>query len=62
MPAKSVKQRRAAGMARAAQKGEIPMSSLKGAAKQMAEMKPSDLKEYASSKEKGLPKKVKGKK
>lgn len=37
MPATSDKQRRAAGMALAAKKGEIPKSKLKGAAKDMCE-------------------------
>lgn len=55
----SVKQRRAAGIAHAAQKGDIPKSNLRGASKQMAKMPAGELKKFASTKEKGLPKKVK---
>lgn len=55
MPAKSKKQRRAAGIARAAQKGEIPKSKLRGASKQMAKMPASSLRKFAKTKEKGLP-------
>lgn len=35
MPAESEKQRRAAGMAYAAKKGEVPVSKMYGSAKQM---------------------------
>lgn len=56
--AKSKAQQRAAGMAYAAKKGELPMSRLKGAAKQMAKMNTSDLKDYASTKHKGKPEKM----
>ena len=55
----SVKQRRAAGIAHAAQKGEIPKSKLRGASKAMAKMPEKELDKFASTKEKGLPKKVK---
>jgi len=55
----SVKQRRAAGIAHAAQKGEIPKKELRGASKAMARMPAGELHKFASTKEKGLPKKVK---
>ena len=55
----SVAQRRAAGIAHAAQKGEIPKSELRGASKEMAKMDKSELHKYAGTKEKGLPKHVK---
>lgn len=54
MPAKSKKQRQAAGMARAIQKGK--MKAKRGSpSAEMAKMKPSDLKEFAHTKEGGLP-------
>jgi len=52
-------QRRAAGIAHAAQKGEIPKSRLRGASKEMAKMPQGELHKFAATKEKGLPKKVK---
>jgi hypothetical protein len=52
-------QRAAAGIARAAQKGEIPKSELRGASKEMARMPAGELKKFAKTKEKGLPEKVK---
>ena len=52
-------QRAAAGIARAAQKGEIPRSELRGASKEMARMPAGELKKFAKTKEKGLPEKVK---
>ena len=57
----SVKQRRAAGIAHAAQKGEIPKSELRGASKEMAKISKGELHKFAATKEKGLPDK-KGKK
>jgi hypothetical protein len=51
----SVSQRRAAGIARAAQKGEIPKSELRGASKEMANMSKGELHKFAATKEKGLP-------
>jgi hypothetical protein len=54
----SVAQRRAAGIAHAAQKGEIPKSELRGASKEMAKMPKGELKKFAKTKETGLPKKV----
>jgi hypothetical protein len=55
----SVAQRRAAGIAHAAQKGEIPKKELRGASKEMAKMPAGELKKFAKTKEKGLPEKVK---
>lgn len=55
----SVAQRRAAGIAHAAQKGEIPKKELRGASKEMAKMSKGELHKFAATKEKGLPKKVK---
>jgi hypothetical protein len=52
-------QRAAAGIARAAQKGDIPKSELRGASKEMAKMEPKELKKFAKTKEKGLPEKKK---
>ena len=57
MPAKSKKQQLAAG-AFAAKRGETKKSSLKGASKQMAEsMSEKQLKDFAKTKRKNLPKK-----
>lgn len=50
-------QRKAAGIARAAQKGDIPKSELRGASKAMAKMPAGELRKFAKTKEKGLPKK-----
>ncbi|PYI92936.1 MAG: DUF3008 domain-containing protein [Verrucomicrobia bacterium] len=62
MPAKSKKQQMAAGAALAAKRGEIKKSKLKGASKQMAKsMSKKQLKEFASTKRKKLPKKKKSK-
>jgi len=52
-------QQMAAGIAHAAQKGEIPKSKLKGASKQMAKMDPKELKKFAKTDRKGLPYKKK---
>lgn len=53
MPAKSGKQRRAAGMALAAKRGEIPKSRLRGSAKQMYQsMTASELTHFAKKKRK----------
>ena len=60
MPATSVAQQAAAGAALAAKRGEIKVSSLKGAAKSMyISMTEEELEEYAGTKTKGLPTKVK---
>jgi hypothetical protein len=61
MPAKSKSQQRAAGMALAAKRGDISTSKLKGAAKQMSSMSAKQLREYAGTSTKSLPKKVKHK-
>jgi Protein of unknwon function (DUF3008) len=52
-------QQRAMGAALAAKRGDIPMSDLKGASKEMAKMSKSDLRDFAKTKHKGLPEKVK---
>jgi hypothetical protein len=55
----SQSQRKAAGIAYAARKGDIPKSELRGASKEMAKMPAGELKKFATTKEKDLPKKVK---
>lgn len=58
MPAKSKKQHMAAGAALSAKRGERPVSSLRGASRQMAEsMSEKQLEEFAHTKRKGLPRK-----
>ena len=58
MPAKSKKQQMAAGAALAAKRGEKSKSSLRGASKQMAKsMSEEQLKDFAKTKRKSLPKK-----
>ena len=58
MPAKSKKQQMAAGAALAAKRGEKSKSSLRGASKQMAKsMSEKQLKDFAKTKRKSLPKK-----
>jgi len=52
-------QQRAAGAALAAKRGDIPKSKLKGASKEMAKMSKGDLEDFAGTKHKGLPQKVK---
>ena len=61
MPAVSKRQQKAAGAALAAKRVKIPESKLRGASKQMAKMTEKQLKEYASTKRKGLPAKAKKK-
>jgi len=57
MPAKSKAQQQAAGAALAAKRGEIPVSNLKGAARGMYySMTMAELREFAGTKRKGLPK------
>jgi len=58
MPALSQRQQKAAGMALVAKRGKVPMTKLKGAAKSMAKMKGSDLKEFAATKRGNLPMKL----
>ncbi|MEI9898728.1 MAG: DUF3008 family protein [Chthoniobacter sp.] len=58
MPAKSKKQQMAAGAALSAKRGERSKSSLKGASRQMAKsMSEKQLKDFAGTKRKSLPKK-----
>jgi hypothetical protein len=62
MPSKSQAQQRAAGAALSAKRGEIPVSRLRGAALKMYEsMSERQLRDFAKTKRKRLPKK-KGKK
>ena len=60
MPSVSRKQRKTAGMARAIQKGEMKAKPGTPSA-EMAKMKPSALRDFAKTKEKGLPEKKKKK-
>lgn len=58
MPAKSKKQQMAAGAALAAKRGKRSKSSLRGASKQMVKsMSEKQLRDFAKTKRKGLPKK-----
>ena len=57
MPAKSKAQQKFMGMVHAAQKGEKPVSAK--VAKVAKRMKKKDAEDYASTKHKGLPKKMK---
>ena len=59
MPAKSKKQQMAAGAALSAKRGGRSRASLKGASRKMYEsMSRDELREIASTKRKGLPKKI----
>ena len=59
MPAKSKAQQRAAGAALAAKRGEIKVSELKGASKEMYEsMTEEELEDFASTRHDGLPEEV----
>jgi len=61
MPAKSKKQQMAAGAALAAKRGGRSKSSLKGASKSMyRSMSQKQLRDFAKTKRKGLPKKKSG--
>lgn len=55
MPSVSKKQRRTMGMAHAMQKGEMAMTPGTPAAEIAASMKPSDVMDFASTPEAGLP-------
>jgi len=55
VPAKSKSQQRAAGMALAAKRGEIPVEKLRGAAKTMFKMTVAQLEEFAGTRYKKLP-------
>jgi hypothetical protein len=58
MPAKSKKQQMAAGAALAAKRGKRSKSSLRGASKQMAKsMSEKQLRDFAKTKRKKLPRK-----
>ena len=58
MPAKSKAQQATAGLALAAKRGEIPVAMLNGPAKKMYDsMTVAQLRHYAKTKRKGLPKK-----
>ncbi len=56
MPARSKAQQQAAGAALAAKRGEIPKSRLGRAARQMLSMSEKQLREYAGTSTKRLPK------
>lgn len=61
MPARSKKQQMAAGAALAAKRGERSKASLKGASREMvASMSERQLREFASAKRRGLPRKKSG--
>lgn len=63
MPARSKAQQQAAGAALAAKRSKLSPSKLRGAARSMYEsMTIAELKEFAGTKVKGLPKRVKKKK
>jgi len=63
LPSLSKAQQSAAGLAYQAKKGEIPVAMLNGAARKMYEsMTIRQLRHYANTKRKGLPKHVKRKK
>jgi len=59
MPAKSVAQQQAAGIAMAVKKGEIPASKAGPAARAMAQMPSQSLQHYAQTKHGKLPDHVK---
>ena len=60
MPAKSKQQQKFMGIVRAIQKGEVPASKFSKKARDVAKkMGEKDVEKYASTKHKGLPKKVK---
>ena len=60
MPAQSKKQQKFMGIVRAIQKGEAPASKFSKKARKVAkDMKKKDVEDFASTKHKGLPKKVK---
>jgi hypothetical protein len=59
MPAKSIAQQQAAGIAHAVEKGELPKSKLRGSSKQMYKGMhgTGELSKFAKTKHKGLPQK-----
>ena len=61
MPSVSKQQQKFFGLVRALQKGDVPPSSVTKKARDAAkDMKKSDVKKYAATKHKGLPRKVRG--
>ena len=61
MPARSKKQQMAAGAALAAKRGERSKAGLKGASRKMVDsMSERQLREFASTKRRGLPRKKSG--
>ena len=61
MPSVSKQQQKFFGLVRALQKGDVSPSSVTKKARDAAkDMKKSDVKKYAATKHKGLPRKVKG--
>ena len=61
MPARSKKQQMAAGAALAAKRGDRSKAGLKGASRQMVDsMSERQLREFASTKRRGLPRKKSG--
>ena len=61
MPARSKKQQMAAGAALSAKRGERSKASLKGASREMVDsMSERQLREFASTKRTGLPRKKSG--
>jgi len=60
-PAKSKSQQVAAGLALLAKRGKLSKASLRGPAKSMLSMTEAELAEYARTKRKGLPVRVKRK-
>lgn len=62
MPSLSIKQQKLMGLALAYKRGDVPDSKVSGKIKKLANaMTTSDLEKYASTKHKGLPKKVENK-
>lgn len=62
MPSLSIKQQKLMGLALAYKRGDVPDSKVSGNIKKLASaMTTSDLEKYASTKHKGLPKKVENK-
>jgi hypothetical protein len=60
MPAQSKQQQKFMGLVHAIQKGDVPASDASPEAQKVAQdMKPSDVKDFASTSHKGLPKRVK---
>lgn len=60
MPSVSKQQQKFMGLVHAVQKGDVPKSAISKKAQQVAkDMNPKDVKDFASTKHKGLPKKIK---